>query len=467
MRGKKFSIGLRALAILAVTLLVTSTWAATNWREKVLYSFNGGDGDGSWPSGLIFDAAGNLYGTTSRGGAYGYGTVYELTPDGSGGWTEQVLYNFCSQTDCTDGASPSVGLTFDAAGNLYGTTWAGGTGNGRFCSDFTNDPGCGTVFELTPTGGGYWAETVLYNFCPQGGFCTDGEEPNGSLIFDAAGNLYGTTYDGGGVFELSPDQYGGWTEQVLHSFGGDGDGYYPAAGVIFDAAGNLYGTTSYGGYNYYGTAFEMTPSRGGGWTEQVLWSFCNGADGCYPGTGLILDAAGNLYGTNDTTAFELIKPQPGGYWTEQVLHGFGGGSDGLDPSSGLILDAAGNLYGTTVYGGTYNSCVGGTDYYCGTVYELTPTAGGGWTERVLHSFGNGTDGAYAGGGVILDAAGNLYGTTVEGGTGNCDPYGGCGTVFEMTPVYPCAVCSHGVDREVHVLPAEKRDVLEQGGIERQ
>ncbi len=229
MRGKKFSIGLRALAIFAVTLLVTSTWAATNWKEKVLLNFSGTDGSNP-VVGLIFDAAGNLYGTTGRGGAYGYGTVFELTPNGSGGWTETVLYNFCSQTNCTDGAIPSASLILDAAGNLYGTTWAGGTGSATFCT--APGPNCGTVFELTPSG----EETVLYNFCSQTN-CTDGANPSASLIFDGAGNLYGTTqnggtYSSGTVFGLTPIGGGNWAETVIHSFCSEAncaDGMYPWA----------------------------------------------------------------------------------------------------------------------------------------------------------------------------------------------------------------------------------------------
>jgi uncharacterized repeat protein (TIGR03803 family) len=190
MRGKRLSIGLRAaLAIFTVTLLVTSTWAATPWYEKVLHSFNGGDGANP-AAGLIFDAAGNLYGTTTGGGTSGYGTVFELTPMGGGGWTETILYSFGNGTD---GAIPYAGLIFDAAGNLYGTTFGGGPYGGA-----------GTVFELTPTAGGGWTETVLHSF--NGG---DGANPVAGLIFDAAGNLYGTTtgggtYGGGTAFELSP-----------------------------------------------------------------------------------------------------------------------------------------------------------------------------------------------------------------------------------------------------------------------
>jgi uncharacterized repeat protein (TIGR03803 family) len=404
------------MAIFTATLFVTSTWAAA--QERVLHNFAANGTDGYYPeAGLIVDAAGNLYGTTVAGGAYNSGTVFELTPAAGGGWTEKVLYSFSGNG--TDGRAPYAGLIFDAAGNLYGTTQYGGT------------YGLGTVFELTPAGGGSWTEKVLYSFSGNG---TDGATPEAGLIFDAAGNLYGTTYQGGTygygtVFELTPAGGGGWTEQVLHSFNNNGaDGSLPAAGLIFDAAGNLYGTTSYGGtYFYYGTVFELTPAAGGGWTEQVLHSFNNnGTDGITPlSAGLIFDAAGNLYGTTFAggtygygTVFELT-PAGGGSWTEKVLHNFGNGTDGAGPLAGLIFDAAGNLYGTTG---------GGSSYGDGTVFELTPTAGGGWTEKVLHSFGNGTDGIFPRADLIMDAAGNLYGTTYQGGT-----YG-YGTVFEFTPV---------------------------------
>jgi uncharacterized repeat protein (TIGR03803 family) len=456
MRGKRFSIGLRAaLAIFTVTLSVTSTWAATNWNEKVLHSFNGTDGGGPF-AGLIFDAAGNLYGTTTSGGTFGYGTVFELTPTPGGGWTEQVLYSFCHDFFCTDGEAPYAGLIFDAAGNLYGTTELGGT-------NIT-----GTVFELTPAAGGGWTEQVLYNFQHNG---TDGYHPEAGLIFDAAGNLYGMTagggtHDVGTVFELTPTAGGGWAETVLHTFGNGADGVYPAGDLIFDAAGNLYGMTYDGGDYDSGTVFELTPTAGVGWTETVLHSFNNnGTDGIKPPAGLIFDAAGNLYGTTRYggtygygTVFELT-PTAGGGWTETVLHSFGNGTDGTSPYASLIFDAAGNLYGTTLDDG-YFGCPG--DTHCGTVFELTPAAGGGWTEKVLHSFSNSPDGADPFlAGLIFDAAGNLYGTTSGGGT-----YGG-GTVFELSPVYPCARCGHAVSsREVEVLPAERRDVLEQGGIER-
>ncbi len=383
--------------------------AGGSWTEKVLYSFN----INGPHSGLIFDAAGNLYGTDGRGGTYGIGTVFELTPQAGGGWTEQVLYTF--NGTATDGASPYAGLISDAAGNLYGTTLEGGDS-------------WGTVFELTPQAGGGWTEQVLHSFNAFNG--TDGFLPYAGLIFDAAGNLYGTTsgggtFGGGTVFELTPQSGGGWTEQVLYSFNQNGtDGYTPEAGVIFDAAGNLYGTTYWGGTYDHGTVFELTAQAGGGWTEQVLHSF-NGTDGSHPNAGLIFDGVGNLYGTTSAggtydngTVFELTA-QAGGGWTENVLHSFNdNGTDGYNPQAGLVFDGSRNLYGTTMYGGLNGD---------GTVFELTPRAGGTWTENVLYDFGNGTDGHGPAAGLIFDGAGNLYGTTLFGGANSY------GAVFELTP----------------------------------
>jgi uncharacterized repeat protein (TIGR03803 family) len=411
MNGRRLSSGLRAaLAIFAVTLFVTSTWAAP-W-ERVLYSFNNG-ADGGYPqASLVMDTRGNLYGTTyGGGGAYGKGTVFQLSHKVGGGWAETVLYSFCSQEYCGDGANPRAGLIFDAAGHLYGTTQNGRGGNGY-----------GVVFELRQQGVRLWTEKGLHGFSGLG----DGGDPTAGLIFDAAGNLYGTTvgggaYFGGTVFELSPTASGGWTYKVLHSFAALDQG--PWAGVIIDSSGNLYGTTSTGGAYGYGKVFELSPQAGGGWMEQVLYSF-NGGDGSSPFTGLIFDTVGNLYGTTGQggahgmgTVFELT-PGAGG-WTEQLLHDFNG-SDGSGPSSGLTIDAYGNLYGTTGGGGTYGN---------GTVFELLPQAGGGWTEKVLHSFHPKyhNDGVNPDAGLIMDAHGNLYGTTYQGGA-----YG-YGTVFEITP----------------------------------
>ena len=459
------TVALATATVLALTVFLTQpaqaqTLPAAAWMEKVLHNFNNNGTDGYYPrASLISDAAGNLYGTTIYGSTDGVGTVFELTPTTGGGWTEQVLHSFGNGTD---GGEPRASLIFDAAGNLYGTTYGGGI----YCHSIG---GCGTVFELTLTAGGNWTEAVLYNF---GSFTDDGYEPSASLIFDAAGNLYGTTQFGGihgwgTVFELTPTTGGGWSEQVLYNFCAQTncstDGFLPSAGLIFDAAGNLYGTTTLGGTDGVGTVFELTPTGGGGWSEQVLLNF--GTGGAFPQAGLIFDAAGNLYGTtseggtNIGTVFELT-PNVGGGWTETVLHNFGSGTDGSYPYAGLIFDAAGNLYGTTQYGGTYNSCSGG----CGTVFELTPTAGGKWTEQVLLNF-NGTGGANPYAGLIFDAAGHLYGTT-QLTYYNCSGFY-CGTVFELMPIYAsCTRCSPSDSRESGVPPADRKDVLEPNWIER-
>jgi uncharacterized repeat protein (TIGR03803 family) len=256
------------------------------WVEKILHSFNGGDGINPLAS-LIFDAAGNLYGTTTLGGDYIEGTAFELMPQGGGVWAEKILHNF--NRNGADGDNPFASLIFDAAGSLYGTTYVGGADGG------------GTVFKLTPKAAGVWTEKILHDFNNNS---KDGFYPVASLIFDAAGNLYGTTVNGGAhgggtVFELVPKSGGGWTEKVLYSFNTNGrDGTYPNASLIFNAAGNLYSTTYAGGAHNDGTVFELTPKVGGSWTEKVLHTFNNlGRGGYKPYASLILDAAGNLYGT--------------------------------------------------------------------------------------------------------------------------------------------------------------------------
>ncbi len=264
------------------------TTALCPWTETVLYSFTGGD-DGRYPEygDLVFDQAGNLYGTTVAGGSHGAGVVYELTPSG-GGWTESVLYNFAGGTN--DGGVPYSGVIFDKAGNLYGTTTVGGVGHNL-----------GTVYQLTPSGSG-WTEKILYSF--QGG--NDGYDPYGGLIFDSSGNLYGTTSIGGQpgsdgtVFMLAPSN-GNWNFTLLWSLTGIYNYGGPYSSLTMDAAGNLYGTTYTDGLYNHGSVFKLTPS-GGGWTYTDLHDFCSeGGSGCtdgdYPIGGVALDASGNLYGT--------------------------------------------------------------------------------------------------------------------------------------------------------------------------
>lgn len=409
-------------------------------KETVLYNFPLHFSGYAPESSLVFDEAGNLYGSTLTGGEndcnydFGCGTVFVLTPQASGEWSQTVIYNF---TGGADGCGPSGNLLLGGDGNLYGTA-SGYAGADGPCS-------YGTVFELSPSTQAQhaWTFRLLYSF--RGG--TDGMSPQ-SLIFDAAGNLYGVTEgeygdDGGTIFELSPENNGTWKEKVLHYFGfQDQAGYFPMGGVTFDAAGNLYGITQDGGpygsscnpinrfYPGCGTVFELSPGSNGEWTETVLHEF-NYTDGANAGAGLISDADGNLYGTTmfggafgAGLVFELSSGANGG-WTEEVLHQFGGTpGDGDDPAGVLIFDTAGNLYGTTIYGGPISS---DCRLPCGTVFGLRPDSKtGGWTERVLNSF-NGVDGAGPDAGLIFDSAGNLYGDTVGGGVD------GGGTVFEITP----------------------------------
>jgi uncharacterized repeat protein (TIGR03803 family) len=411
MRDKKIFVGLRVALILALALFAIE--GAAGQEERVLHNFSDKDGANPYSS-LIADAAGNLYGTTSDGGSLtctsGCGTVFELTPKVGGGWTEKTLHRFTENG--MDGVNPFAGLVFDASGNLYGTTGFGGMYNE------------GVVFEMSPRVGGGWNEAVLYSF----GAGTDGLVPETSLIFDTGGNLYGATsyggvYGVGTVFEVTPTAGGTWTETVLHSFNDDGtDGTYPRAALTLDSSGNLYSTTNQGGSNGYGTVFELAPMAGGTWSETILHSFNNnGTDGSYPYAGLTFDSLGNLYGmtalggTYDAGAVFEMMPSDGS-WTEAVLHSFNNnGSDRYEPQAGPIFDPAGNLYGTTSYGGAFND---------GTVFELIPTGGGNWTEKLLRSF-NGTDGSHSYGSLLIDASGDLYGTTLEGGAH------GYGLVFEI------------------------------------
>jgi uncharacterized repeat protein (TIGR03803 family) len=330
------------------------------WTASVLHAFHGRDGLIPY-AGVIFDAAGNLYGTTPSGGAHNLGTVFKLTPNADGSWTESVLCSFSSSLG--EGAYPYAGLVFDVVGNLYGATYAGGdlsacAGNG-----------CGVVFKLAPNADGSWTESVPYRF--EGG--RDGAVPLASLILDAAGNLFGTTEYGGSsargtVFKLTPNADGSWTESLLHSFKSS-DGYTPLASLIFDAAGNLYGTTAGGGFHNLGTVFKMTPNADGSWTESVLHRF-GGTSASAPLAGLIFDGAGNLYGTaadggsaNDGAVFKMT-PNQDGSWAYRSIHVFQG-TPASRPVGGLVLGGAGTLYGTTSRCSQRSGCQG-------VVYQIMP-----------------------------------------------------------------------------------------------
>jgi uncharacterized repeat protein (TIGR03803 family) len=363
--------------------------------------------------------------------------------------TESVVYSFIGGSD---GQYPTDSPAIDPSGNLYGTTSSGGY-----------DPclgiGCGAAWELSPTSGG-WAFTLIHDFV--GG--RDGAQPLAGFILDAAGNLYGTTGDGGNdnacvalgpgcgaVIEFSPTATG-WTETTLATFDGPHTGWYPLANLTRDAAGNLYGTTEYGGSSDYcngttggcGIVFRLSPKAGGGWTETVLHVFhssTHAANGFLPFSGVTLDASGNLYGTTLVggpstlctgfgcgVVYKLTRTANGS-WNETVLHTFRGGPDGAYPWGGVIFDSNGNLYGTAQQGGDLSAC---TPDGCGTVFELSPQSNGSWHFQVLHTFER-SDGSAPSAGLVFDSQGHLVGTTALGGDLTCNTGSGCGTVFRLSP----------------------------------
>jgi len=444
----------RYLPLLVVLLLALH--ASAQWDEQVLHSFQGGAYDGEFPAGgVVFDAQGNLYGATTYGGLTGCaiggecGTAFQLSPPVHNGdpWTETIIYEFKGQGS-NDGGLASGGLIIDAAGNLYGVTAYGGRGD---CVVLGLRAGCGTVYELSPPkrkGGGAWTETVLYSFP----IAKQGFLPQGNLVFDGAGNLYGATEFGGTkgttcdliyggqcgvVFELSPPKTKGgkWTQHVLHNFGGGTDGANPNGGFVFDSKGAVYGTTQFGGAFGNGTVFALEPAnrRGTAWRETILHAFDPGPiDGGNPMAGVVGDAKGRLYGTTygggpeqGGIVFRFSPPSDRSKrWTEAILHGFDGNywdEDGWGPECSLTFDSKGRLYGTTS-----NTAVDGIE---GGVFRLTPR-GSKWGFESLYRFRGEPDGGQPQAGVILDKSGNVYGTTSQGGTGTGCSY--CGTVFEVS-----------------------------------
>jgi uncharacterized repeat protein (TIGR03803 family) len=406
-----------ALLCATASIAMPSSQAQT---LRVLYPLSDTPAGVNSYGGVTLDAAGNLYGMMGVGSD---GSVWELKHELSS-WIFQPLYYFKPQDD---GRNPEDTVVFGPDGALYGTTYAGGY------SCFVGSHECGTVFSVrsspNPCGSAIclWNETRVHWFGGLGSFF-DGSFPGyGRLIFDSAGNIYGTTEDGGSygqgaVFELV-NTGNGWTEHVLYSFRGNTEPQNPFSGLTFASAGNLYGTTYLGGTNHAGTAFELIHS-GQGWTEKTLYSFGGSNDGGNPIGGLVFDAAGNAYGSTEGrngglqsgTVFQL-SPQADGSWHETVLYVL----DGLyGPWGDLVMDAAGNLYGTTP--GTSAS---NYDHF-GMVFKLS-VVDGSWTFTRLYEFTGGADGAFSYGGATLDAAGNLYGTCIGGGAN------GLGTIWELTP----------------------------------
>jgi uncharacterized repeat protein (TIGR03803 family) len=334
------------------------------------------------PSGLAIDSAGNLYGTTSGFGSFFAGTIWKVTPAAQ----YTVLYTFSGGAD---GAYPVGNLTLDSAGNLYGATQGGGDGG------YTD--GLGVLYELDTTG----HQTVLYTF-PGAGHFSNSPRPNSALALDLAGNLYGTRGAGRGsraeVYKLDTAR----NLTVLYSFGSASHGSNPSSGVILDSAGNLYGTTTAGGKANVGVVYKVDTTG----QETVLYSFKGGRDGSNPYGGLILDEAGNLYGTTESggTGNHGVVYKVDSSGTETVLYRFTGAS-GATPVAGVVRDPEGNLYGTTS---------SGTPANLGLVYKLDVSG----SEKVLHAFTGGKLGGYTTSPVVVDAAGNVYGTSPSGGREN-------------------------------------------------
>jgi uncharacterized repeat protein (TIGR03803 family) len=481
-----------------VFALIPPAAGQTNWTEKVIYSFSGAPDGASPSSGLLLSQTGTLYGVTGAGGAQGAGVVFSLTPpaDGTGSWTESVLYTF---TGGADGKAPFGTLVSDANGVLYGSTAGGG-----------NAMGAGVVFSLAPpaAGSGAWTETVLHEF--QGN--ADGASPGAGVLRDDTGALYGVTSvggvsNGGTVYRLTPPTAGSasWAKATLYNFTGQADGGYPVGGLVLNDTGILYGVTAAGGVSGAGTAFALKPpATGKAWTESVLYSFSGGLDGASPGATPVLGSDGTLYGTSSGggtagsgTVFALTPPAAGKKaWTEAALASFTG-PNGSAPV-GLGLTAGGGLIGTTIYGGiarkgggtvflltppqagatawtqaellqfneggpdgaspvgalltsksgvVYGTTSSGGAYHQGAVVALTPPAAGGtvWKETVLFSF-NGNNGSFPNGGLVEGANGVLYGTTADGGP---QKDGANGTVFSLTP--PAAGQSAWTEALLHVF----------------
>jgi uncharacterized repeat protein (TIGR03803 family) len=431
--------GIRAnAALIAFTTLVVMFPNVPSVRAqtfKVLYTFTGGT-DGADPGGLTVGRAGELYGVANSGGnpnCYsGCGTIFELLPKSSQ-WDFTLLHTF---QDKPDGAFPFAPMVFGPDGLLYGTTPVGGTSSGiTAVGELKCAGGCGTIFRLKPPPPSCrkscsWNEKVVYRF-PGG---NDGSAPgfDAPLVFDPAGNIYGTTqlggymvgicngnYGCGVVFELMPSG-AGWVEKVLYSFNGAG-GAWPVAGLILDQSGNLYGTSSW-------TAFQLTPS-GLDWNFNLLLQTDDTI-----GAGLSFDESGNLYGATEDggpseggTAFKIM---PSNGWETQMIYGFAPGQGGQPyfpgPGATMIIDNAGNLYGTTTSDGAYGQ---------GSVFKLSPTGDGSWSYNYtdLHDFTGGSDGGNPSASMVPDNDGNLYGTAEFGGAGSECQNRGCGVIFEITP----------------------------------
>jgi hypothetical protein len=434
--------------VLSVLLLMALPKAHAE-TEAVLYNFCsvGGDlcNDGKLPNGpLTIGWYGNFYGTTQNGGANAAGAVFGLYPEPAGGcetgsnmgngWCEFVLYGFCSIANCADGALPHGNVAylnahFNRPGNLYGTTYNGGANLNNLCA---GGSGCGTVFEIFPeplsppacpsgtNGGNGWCEAVLYNFCSLSN-CADGSLPSGNLVEDSAGNLYGAVAEG--VFELSPNGSGGWSEALIYQ-----DGNVQGE-LAIDSTGTIYGVDA--DHTGVGNVFKLSFSEENGWTAENIHTFKGQPDGAFANGPPALDSAGNVYGTtfsggtdNIGTVWRLrlvTKGKDAGTYKESILHDFTAQKTGEFPGGGVTLDSSGNIYSTTTAGGS-KDCVD----VCGTLFELT-ASGTTYTYHLLWSFNQPDDGWFPYSSPTLGSSGTLYGVTRGGGVNIF------GTMYELTP----------------------------------
>jgi uncharacterized repeat protein (TIGR03803 family) len=412
-----------AVVMMLITLALSLLSSAQT--ESTIFTF--GESTDFWPQGaLLEDSSGNLYGTAKGGGAYGVGAVYELSPPAvaGGAWTQTYLYSFVPYGG--GGYVPFSDLVRDQAGAFYGTFFSGG------------DPtcNCGGVYKLTPpaTQGGAWTESAIYTFKS-----TDGHLPsNGALALTRTGTLYGTTvaggtYNSGVLYQLTTKNGITYSESVLYSFGNTGDADTPNGPILLDSSGNLYGVTSLGGAFGQGALYKYVPAANGNpATESLLFSFGGSSTtGSTPSGSLIFDSYGNIYGVttyggsnDDGVVYELSPSNP--TWTQTILYTFSTDS-GVNPLAGLSWNHTNNnLYGTT---SNMNMHPAGA----GTVFKLVPpaTKGGTWTETTLEQFTYRINGGYPTGVVTRDpTTGTLYGTAQQGGVEGCDLY--CGVVWQIT-----------------------------------
>jgi uncharacterized repeat protein (TIGR03803 family) len=412
--GRTSAVALTLATLFALTIIASQSAQAQTFN--VIYAYAGHGTSAHAIGGLTLDRRGNLYGTTAWGGPYGApGTLYELKRSGSS-LVYSDLHNFGNGPD---GNFPWDAPIFGPNGTLYGTTNGGG------------ENGEGTVFNaqppatICPSVSCPWDETSLYSFTR----LSDGGNPQSGIIFDSQGNIYGSNVNGGAgygvVYKMTPSGEG-WNYQVIYTFTGGQDGANPEGQLLLDSSGNLYGTATTGGLSGCGnfgcgTIYKLSPS-GSGWTETTLYSFRDGTDGAQPTGGLIADSAGNLYGATSGsdvsgggTVYELTPN--GANWTFNLLYDLPGNGPG--PMENLARDSAGNLYAATWGDGAYGQ---------GNVFKLTPTNNG-WVFTTLHDFTGAADGSNALGALTIDSNGVVYGTTYDGGAADC----ACGVVFEVTP----------------------------------